>query len=201
MLIEIPEPEVILSVISAFLIGLVGLYGYYKLRPLIKSKSDMNNVSQSERLEYFERQLIDMKIRLDAIEIQGIEQKVEDPNLELKQFLEKLAKNEVQEKEVIDQVIQPEVILKKTVLTPEITNIGYSSPTNHVLHLITNKAMTSRDIQITLKKSREHTSRLMKKLFEEGFVQRNTESKPYTYSITEKGISKVGSIQSNPTVV
>jgi predicted transcriptional regulator len=142
-----------------------------------------------------------MKIRLDAIEIQGIEQKVEDPNLELKQFLEKLAKNEVQEKEVIDQVIQPEVILEKTVLTPEIANIGYSSPTNHVLHLITNKAMTSRDIQITLKKSREHTSRLMKKLFEEGFVQRNTESKPYTYSITEKGISKVESVQPNPTVV
>ena len=61
--------------------------------------------------------------------------------------------------------------------------------------------MTSRDIQITLKKSREHTSRLMKKLFEEGFVQRNTESKPYTYSITEKGISKVKTIQPNPTVV
>ena len=57
--------------------------------------------------------------------------------------------------------------------------------------LITSKAMTSRDIQITLKKSREHTSRLMKKLFEDGFVQRNTESKPYTYSITEKGIAKV----------
>ena len=49
--------------------------------------------------------------------------------------------------------------------------------------------MTSRDIQITLKKSREHTSRLMKKLFEEGLVQRNTETKPYTYSITEKGIA------------
>jgi len=201
MLVEIPEPEVILGVIIAFLIGLAGLYAYYKVRPLIKSKNEMNDVSQSERLEYYERQLIDMKIRLDAIEIQGIEQKVEDPNLELKQFLEKLAKNEVQEKEVVDEVIQPEVILEKAVLTPEIANIGYSSPTNHVLHLITNKAMTSRDIQITLKKSREHTSRLMKKLFEEGFVQRNTESKPYTYSITEKGISKVESIQPNPTVV
>ena len=201
MLIEIPEPEVILGVIIAFLIGLAGLYAYYRVRPLIKSKNEMNDISQSERLEYYERQLIDMKIRLDAIEIQGIEQKVEDPNLELKQFLEKLAKNEVQEKEVVDEVIQPEVILEKTVLTPKITNIGYSSPTNHVLHLITNKAMTSRDIQITLKKSREHTSRLMKKLFEEGFVQRNTESKPYTYSITEKGISKVDGIQPNPTVV
>ena len=67
-----------------------------------------------------------------------------------------------------------------------------------VLHLITDKAMTSRDIQITLKKSREHTSRLMKKLFEDGYVQRNTNSKPYTYAITEKGITKIGMLQQVP---
>ena len=201
MLIEIPDPEVILGVIIAFLIGLAGLYGYYKVRPFIKSKSEMTDASQSERLEYYERQLIDMKIRLDAIEIQGIDQKVEDPNMELKQFLEKLAKNEVQEKLPTQEAIEPEVVEEQVSITPKVVEIGYSSPTNHVLHLITNKAMTSRDIQITLKKSREHTSRLMKKLFEDGLVQRNTETKPYTYSITEKGISKVEDIQTNPVVV
>jgi predicted transcriptional regulator len=201
MLIEIPDPEVILGVIIAFLIGLAGLYGYYRVKPFIKSRSEMTDASQSERLEFYERQLIDMKIRLDAIEIQGIEQKVEDPNMELKQFLEKLAKNEVQEQLPSQVVIEPEVVQEQVNFTPKIVEIGYSSPTNHVLHLITNKAMTSRDIQITLKKSREHTSRLMKKLFEEGFVQRNTETKPYTYSITEKGISKVGDIQSPPTII
>ena len=201
MLIEIPDPEVILGVIIAFLIGLAGLYGYYKVRPFIKSKSEMTDASQSERLEYYERQLIDMKIRLDAIEIQGIDQKVEDPNMELKQFLEKLAKNEVEEKLPIQEVIEPEVVEEQVSFTPKVVEIGYSSPTNHVLHLITNKAMTSRDIQITLKKSREHTSRLMKKLFDDDLVQRNTETKPYTYSITEKGISKVGDSQSTPTII
>ena len=55
MLIEIPDPEVILGVIIAFLVGLAGLYGYYKIRPFIKSKNEMNDVSQSERLEYYER--------------------------------------------------------------------------------------------------------------------------------------------------
>ena len=199
MLVEIPDPEVILSVILAFILGLGGLYGYYKIRPFIKSKNEMVDTSQSERLEYYERQLIDMKIRLDALEIQGIEQKTEDPNLELKQFLEKLAKNEVQEKEVVISQ-EPEKVPEKPVSTPKIANIEHTNPTNYVLHLITNKAMTSRDIQITLKKSREHTSRLMKKLFEEGLVQRNTESKPYTYSITEKGIARVGEVETNPTV-
>lgn len=190
MLVEIPEPEVILSVILAFIIGIVGLYAYFKVRPFVKTKNDVFDASQAERLEYYERQLIDMKIRLDAIEIQGIEQKVEDSNLELKQFLEKLARNEVQERP-IEVVAKAEVVPEKVDSTPIIQNITPTNPINYVLHLITSKAMTSRDIQITLKKSREHTSRLMKKLFEEGYVQRNTESKPYTYSITEKGIAKV----------
>ena len=197
MLVEIPEPDVILGVILAFLVGLGALYVFYKARPFIKSKSEMIDVSQSERLEYYERQLIDMKIRLDAIEIQGIEQKPEDPNLELKQFLEKLTKNQTQEEEVS----QSRVLNKRSNSTPSISNIVPTNPTDYVLHLITNKAMTSRDIQITLKKSREHTSRLMKKLFEDGFVQRNTETKPYTYSITEKGKTKVDGVQTDPIIV
>jgi hypothetical protein len=200
MLIEIPDPEVILGVILAFVAGLAGLYGFYKVRPFIKSKSEVLEASESERLEYYERQLIDMKIRLDALEIQGIEQKVEDPNLELKQFLEKLVKNEAQEMRV-EEISKPEDIPEKPVSTPSISSIDHTNPTDYVLHLITDKAMTSRDIQITLKRSREHTSRLMKRLFEDGFVQRNTETKPYTYSITEKGKAKVKGIQINSTVV
>ena len=194
MLVEIPDPEVILSVILAFIVGIVGLYAYFKIRPFVKTKSEVFDASQTERLEYYERQLIDMKIRLDALEIQGIEQKVEDPNLELKQFLEKLANNEVQKKP-IEVESKPEILPEKEVSTPSIPSLTSTNPIDYVLHLITNKAMTSRDIQITLKKSREHTSRLMKKLFEEGYVQRNTESKPYTYSITEKGIAKVEQIE------
>ncbi len=194
MLVEIPEPEVILGVILAFIIGIVGLYAYFKIRLFVKTKSDVFDASQAERLEYYERQLIDMKIRLDSLEIQGIEQKIEDPNLELKQFLEKLVKNEIQE---IPMNVISKVIPEKKNSTPSIQNITPINPINYVLHLITTKAMTSRDIQITLKKSREHTSRLMKKLFDEGYVQRNTESKPYTYSITKNGIAKVEQTDEN----
>ena len=197
MLVEIPELEVILGVILAFVVGVIGLYAYFKISPFVKIKNEVFDATQSERLEYYERQLIDMKIRLDALEIQGIEQKVEDPNLELKQFLEKLAKNEVRERPV-EIVNKPEIVPEKVVSTPNIPNITPANPIDYVLHLITDKAMTSRDIQITLKKSREHTSRLMKKLFEDGYVQRNTESKPYTYSITEKGMAKVEQIEVNP---
>ena len=200
MLVEIPDPEVILGVILAFLIGLGGLYLFFKIRPFIKSSSDIDDPTQTERLEYYERQLIDMKIRLDALEIQGIDEKPIDPNLELKQFMQGLVDNQESIKEV-EVIKEPEIIVEKPVSVPKIPNIEHVSPTDYVLHLITNKAMTSRDIQITTKRSREHTSRLMKKLFENGLVQRNTETKPYTYSITEKGKSKVEDVISNPTTV
>lgn len=194
MLVEIPDPEVILSVILAFIVGLGGLYAYFKIRPYIKTRNEMIDVSHAERLEYYERQLIDMKIRLDALEIQGIEQKPEDSNLELKQFLEKLAKNEVNERKV-DESPQIKKVVEKPTPTPKISNIDYTNPTDYVLHLITDKAMTSRDIQVTLKRSREHTSRLMKKLFQDGFVERNTNTKPYVYSITDKGKAKIGVLE------
>ena len=197
MLVEIPDPEVILSVILAFIVGLGGLYAYYKVRPFIKSKSEMTDASQSERLEYYERQLIDMKIRLDALEIQGIEPKNEDPNMELKQFLEKLAKKEMIQEEEAEEEQKLEIVSEEPSPMPKKPSLEPMNPTDFVLRLITDKAMTSRDIQITLKRSREHTSRLMKKLFEDGYVQRNVESKPYTYSITEKGIAKIENLQAN----
>jgi predicted transcriptional regulator len=40
----------------------------------------------------------------------------------------------------------------------------------------------------------------MKKLFEDGYVERNTETKPYTYSITEKGKTKVSEVQTNSII-
>ena len=199
MLIEIPDPDVILSVIIAFLVGLGGLFAYYKLRPMIKN-NETTNASQTERLEYYERQLIDMKIRLDSLEIQDLEDKPEDSNLELKQFLEKLAKNEVGEKPN-EPEIQAEFVPNNPHTVSRMPNLDHNNAIDHVLHLITTKAMTSRDIQITLKRSREHTSRLMKKLFEDGFVKRNIDSKPYSYSISEKGKERINVIQTSPTIV
>ena len=53
--------------------------------------------------------------------------------------------------------------------------------------------MTSRDIEVTFGgRSREHVSRLMKKLFDDGLVERNTANRPYTYSITDNGKNHIG---------
>ena len=47
--------------------------------------------------------------------------------------------------------------------------------------------LTSREIQRKISKSREHTSRLLKKLYSENIVMRDESAKPYKYKITDEG--------------
>ena len=78
MLVEIPDVGIILFVILAFIGGVVTLYFSTKLRssvsPTIPAPTSIN------RLEYYENQLIDMKIRLDAMELDT--ENSELPNLD-----------------------------------------------------------------------------------------------------------------------
>jgi predicted transcriptional regulator len=47
--------------------------------------------------------------------------------------------------------------------------------------------LTSREIQRRINKSREHTSRLLKKLYSENRVMRDGNSRPFKYKITNEG--------------
>lgn len=56
-----------------------------------------------------------------------------------------------------------------------------------VLNLLSQRPMTSVEIKNIIKKSREHTARLMKLLHDRGLVSRDSTKRPFLYSITEKG--------------
>ena len=47
--------------------------------------------------------------------------------------------------------------------------------------------LTSREIQRRINKSREHTSRLLKKLYSENIVMRDESTRPFKYKITNEG--------------
>ena len=181
MLVEIPDISIILFVILAFVGGVVTLYLSTKLRsspnPTIPGPASIN------RLEYYENQLIDMKIRLDAMELDT--ENSEMPNFD--KVNEELAKPQKRKQEVGSMEI-------KSQGTSRIPNMSFEDSIEHVLKLITKKPMTSRDIEVTFGgRSREHVSRLMKKLYDDGFVERNTTKRPYTYSITDSGKARIGS--------
>ena len=76
MLVEIPDPEVILGIVVAFFVGVFVLYTINKLKPYVKFKQSGSDPATLERLEYYERQLIDMKIRMDAMDLEGLSTKL-----------------------------------------------------------------------------------------------------------------------------
>jgi predicted transcriptional regulator len=47
--------------------------------------------------------------------------------------------------------------------------------------------LTSREIQTRIRKSREHTSRLLKKLYSQNIVMRDESTRPFKYKITNEG--------------
>ena len=182
MLVEIPDVDVLLGIFIAFVAGLFAIVAYNKVKPLIKSKSEQIK-SYTDRLQYYESQLIDMKIRMDSLELDSDESILEVP-VKVERKNVKLEHEEIQAQE------EPR--------KERMRNMNFGSATDYVLKLITEKPMTSRDIQITIGRTREHTSRMMKKLFEEGFVERNMRTKPFTYYITDKGKSKLGLVKLIP---
>ena len=126
---------------------------------------------------YYERQLIDLKIRLDTID------------------LENVPKSEIKSKKASIEPTNTEQVEKneesQTTSTQIVPISRYSDVIDAILHTITDKSMTSRDIQITIGRTREHTSRLMKKLSDDGLVQRHAGTKPFVYSLTDEGKKKL----------
>jgi|TARA_Y100000385_G_scaffold192864_1_gene199469 predicted transcriptional regulator len=192
MLVEIPDLNVIFGLVSAFIGGLFTLFVYSRL----KADSASNNQikADSERLEFYERQLIDLKIKLDAIDLENLSFSQEIP--------QNIVKNEEKPVQIVEkqvQIVPEQVPVQATVeKTP---NMSSGDIVEAVLRLITNKSRTSRDIQITLGKSREHISRTMKKMSDNGLVERNTNAKPYSYSITQNGLSKLSGSGPTPQTI
>ena len=192
MLVEIPDLDVIFGLVLAFIGGLFTLFVYSKLKAI--SASNDQTKQDSERLEFYERQLIDLKIKLDAIDLENLSFSQEIP--------QDIVKNEEKPVQVVEkqvQIMPEQVPVSATVeKTP---NMSSGDIVEAVLRLITNKSRTSRDIQITLGKSREHISRTMKKMSDNGLVERNTNAKPYSYSITQNGLSKLSGSGPTPQTI
>ena len=183
MLVDIPDVGVILGILASFIGGLVAIIVYNKVKPRLGSEAE-NAKILTEHLQYYENLLIDMKIRLDS--------------LEMTQEIEEIPQAQIAKPK--EQKVHQEspVMIKEEKLKERIQNVQFGNVTDHILRLITEKPMTSRDIQVTIGRTREHTSRMLKKLFEEGLVERDMSTKPFSYKITDKGLARTGVVKMAP---
>lgn len=205
---EVFDPWVAISIAVAFLAGLLALFAYFWLRTMARESglgSKSGEITGSERLEYYERQLIDLKIRLDAVEmVRGGAAGTGDGGRDeavskLAAALSELASREPAAAGAVAGAEEPHAEVREEDLggsgggeaVPKAEFHAYPNPVDYVLHLITNDIITSRDIQVTIGKSREHTSRLLKKMYEDGYLQRDEDTRPYSYSLTQKGLERL----------
>lgn len=171
MLVEI---ETVLMVVIAYVIGLLSITFFNKYR----ASASQTVAEYESRFKEYEDMLVDMRVKLDTLEIRG--------SSDASQVSHEIG-------DVSDANHKPKAIRRS--LEQEGKGL-----VDYVLKLLVEGPKTSRQIETVIGRSREHTARLMKKLFELGYVTRDTNTKPYTYAITDVGktvLSQVASATSN----
>ena len=139
---------------------------------------------------YFEKHLAQLHIRMDTIESQlnkdnagasiitGISSMPQDK-------VDITSHGRAGPDEIIDRSITGEG--DKSVITSQTHSKGYNDITEYVLNLLIQKPLTSKELQHIIGRSREHTSRLLKKLYESKLLYRDFSTRPFRYSITDEG--------------
>ena len=80
-----------------------------------------------------------------------------------------------------------DIISQRSINSVEQGEDHQNSTIEYILKKLEDKSMTTREVQTVIGRTREHTSRLMKKLFEEKLVDRDVSTKPFRYTITVEG--------------
>jgi len=95
----------------------------------------------------------------------------------------RITKAEIQRQPEVEPRAEPREETKPVASTKD----GLEPTERVVLQLLMERPRTSIEIKVLVKKSREHSARLMKTLFERRLVSRADEKKPFVYELTEEG--------------
>ena len=140
----------------------------------------------SDRLENYKIMITEIRTKVDLLDIK------------INNITTNYNKDGVSDNiKIIDPLQKPEI--KSSVISDVMTSDSDSDMNNNqshddsdntiniILKSLTETPQTARDIQQLIKKSREHTSRLLKKLYLQNLVSRDNKNTPFRYHITEEG--------------
>lgn len=82
--------------------------------------------------------------------------------------------------------------IEKTKNKSQFLNDKHNATEYYILKIILKESLTSNEIKNAIGRTREHTSRLMKKLYELKLVDRDITTKPFKYKLTEQGKKYIG---------
>lgn len=193
--------QFLVPIIIPFLAGLAFGFTYKKIRkniakiiPTIHKNASIVNAIASEyarRMEKYDSAIADLRVRLDVIELQSqkhlMTQQVH--STENKSFVTLSDTSQEQShRPSFSAYHRPKIEpLKRIAGDIPDSNDVHNGTADYVLRLLDEKSMTSKEVQHAIGRSREHTSRLMKRLCEYGFINRDSDTKPFTYALAEAG--------------
>lgn len=189
--------DVIISITLFILSFLVIFYFGYtrdikdRLKENYKFK-DMLIDSYIQKFDEYNQIISDLRTKMDLIELKISPQK----EVEIQDILQDIQRESVtagdtandKSHKKISHNISP--VMKDVIITSK-DNGGEEimqrlNTVDSVLKML-EVPLTSREIQAKIKKSREHTSRLLKKLYSEDVVMRDESTRPFRYKITDEG--------------
>ena len=185
-------------VVISFIAGVLSIVLYMMLRNVKEyffttHKESINSLVSNylAKSRYLERELAQLHVRIDEIgsqlnkddksgsnTITGVSSKSCD-NIDITSH-DRATQNELQNHSVTGDG-------DKSVIVSQTSLKGYNDITEYVLNLLIQKPLTSKELQHIIGRSREHTSRLLKKLYESELLYRDFSTRPFRYSITDEG--------------
>ncbi len=181
------------DIITYFAAGVIGLFAVLSWVLLSKYRNLTAKVVEStelardiwnaldSRLKKQDERILDVMTRFEVYESRLAEAPV--PEAAEERVPVRTAKAEVHPQQKVE--VREEL---KEEMKPAAPSMEGLEPTERVvLQLLLERPRTSIEIKTLVKKSREHSARLMKTLFERRLVSRADEKKPFVYELTEEG--------------
>jgi hypothetical protein len=171
------DSDTMLSVIFAFLAGSSFVMIYSKIKTIFKeSRYRVDDtiveavvLEYTRRLQDYDKAIAELRMRFDIMDART------HPSITTSQ-------NTSQPQSYVAHEAQAVAVTQHVTMGKE-----GNGTTDYILKLLSERSRTSREVQVAIGRTREHTARLMKKLYESGAVSRDINTKPFRYSITDAG--------------
>ncbi len=143
--------------------------------------------------------LNDIQIRLDLLESKVSQSKnlpryenIEDNIIKNITDNQDITSHHNEINDITKQYISKKSQIEKVKGKSLIINDKHNATEHYILKIILKEPLTSNEIKNAIGRTREHTSRLMKKLYELKLVDRDITTKPFKYKLTEQGKKYIG---------
>ena len=191
--------------IISYTIGMVSVTSYMKLKKLIRQPLNIEEqaiqsiVSEYiHRMNNYDKAIAELRVKIDTMELRvtqhdtsHISSQVDTDDTEShNQNTSTTSHHKSQLARAHNHI---STVSNLATITQPASNISSRHPASYngtmdfILKMLIEKPRTSREIQHSVGRTREHTSRLMKRLYDSKLVVRDSNNKPFKYSITDAG--------------